>query len=110
MRRVRAFHLSLLALPFVLALATGCVVNPPPRTETRTVYVVRQPPKPRVEAMSKAPGHNHVWVEGHYRWHRNDYVWVPGHWEKIPKGRKHRVAGHWAHDRAGWYWVDGYWR
>ena len=66
----------MLAASAVALLMTGCVV-------ARPVVVRRPPPAPpvRVEVAPVAPSPAHVWISGHWAWHRNDYVWVAGDWE-----------------------------
>jgi len=60
----------------IALLLAGCVAATP-------VVVKRPPPPPppRGEIAPVAPSPAHVWVPGHWAWHRNRYVWLPGHWE-----------------------------
>ncbi len=96
------------ALPAaVVALAlAGCVV-------ARPVVVKSPPPSPplRVEIMPVAPSVAHVWVAGHWAWHRERYVWIPGHWEVPAAPGYVWVPGGWTPGAGGGYvWVDGHWR
>lgn len=102
---------TLSALAAMSLLCSACVatvrpVGPPPRMEV--LYVDREPPPPRVEIISAAPGDDHVWVNGHWVWiaNRRDYEWSPGHWQRVEPG-EHWVAGHWVHEPHGWYFVEG---
>jgi hypothetical protein len=95
------------ALPgTVVALAlAGCVVAQP-------VVVKSPPPSPplRVEIAPVAPSAAHVWVAGHWAWHRERYVWIPGHWE-VPAAPGHVwVPGGWMPRGGGYVWVEGHWR
>ncbi len=54
------------------------------------------PPAPkRVVVKTRRPGHNHVWVGGHYVVRRGRYAWVGGHWTRPPRSRAVWVAGRW---------------
>ena len=91
----------------VSALA-ACAANPRPRAGVE--YVVREPPRERVEVIPRSPGVEYVWVKGHWGWRRNDYEWVPGHWAVPERGFREWVPGRWEHDRGGWFFVEGHWR
>jgi hypothetical protein len=94
------------------AVAAGtlgaCASNPRPRVGVE--YVMREPPRERVEVVSEAPGREYVWVKGHWAWRRNDYEWVPGRWVLPERGYRAWEPGHWDHDRGGWFYVEGHWR
>lgn len=73
-------------------------------------YVDHEPPPARHEPVPAAPGADHVWVGGFWRWEGRAYVWVPGRHVLRPRPRAVWVAGHWARHHRGWYWTEGHWR
>lgn len=93
-------------LVLAAGLSAACVGGPP----VGAAFVSVRPPRAIVEFRSEAPGPDHVWIEGYYRWDGNSYGWVPGHWERVPSGRRHWVPGRWRSYRGQWYWVEGHWR
>jgi len=95
----------ILAASTVALLMTGCVV-------ARPVVVRRTPPAPpvRVEVAPVAPSPAHVWISGHWAWHRNHYVWVPGYWEVPASPGYVWVPGGWTPREGGYVWVEGHWR
>ena len=68
------------------------------------------PPPPPAEAVPPAPSNDHVWVEGHYRWHGRVYVWDRGHYEHRPHHRASWVPAHWEKRGHRRVWVNGHWR
>ena len=74
-------------------------------------YVPVQPENPTVLVVPVAPGPDHIWVQGAWRWNRpaRAYAWNDGYW--APR-RSHNawVDGHWAQTRRGWRYVQGHWR
>ena len=95
----------LLAVSLIALLMAGCVVARP--------VVVRRPPPPppvRVEIAPVAPTPAHVWIPGHWAWHREHYVWVPGHWEVPASPGYVWVPGGWMPREGGYVWVEGHWR
>lgn len=95
---------ALAASAVALALA-GCVVARP--------VVVRRPPPPppiRAEIAPVAPTGAHVWLPGHWAWHREHYVWIPGSWA-VPASPGYVWApGGWVARGEGYVWVEGHWR
>ena len=93
-----------LAVAVTLALG-GCVAATP-------VVVKRPPPPPptRAEIAPVAPTRAHVWVPGHWTWHRDHYVWVPGRWEVPASPGYIWVPGGWSPRADGYVWVEGHWR
>ncbi|KAA3610514.1 MAG: hypothetical protein D8M58_06710 [Calditrichaeota bacterium] len=74
------------------------------------IIVTKKPNKPKVLVVkTKQPGSNYVWINGHWKVHKNKYVWKKGHWVKA---RKHHVwiPGHWKEVRKGWKWIPGHWK
>jgi len=63
-----------------------------------------------VEVAPVAPSPAHVWISGHWAWHRNHYVWVPGYWEVPASPGYVWVPGHWAPRGPGFVWIEGRWR
>lgn len=106
-------RLTLAAAALALACA-GCaprrvvVVERPEPVAAEEVVVVEQPPVERVEVIEVAPA-GHVWVKGHWRWHRGGWVWEPGHWERERLGFVWE-PGHWERRPRGWLWIEGHWR
>jgi hypothetical protein len=92
------------ACAIALALA-GCVVAQP--------VVVRRPPPPppiRAEIAPVAPTRAHVWIPGHWAWHRAHYVWIPGYWAVPASPGYVWVPGGWVAHGEGYVWVEGRWR
>ena len=86
----------------------ACYANSRPRVGVE--YVMRGPPRERVEVIPASPGREYVWVTGHWGWRRNDYEWIAGHWVVPERGFREWVPGRWEHDRAGWFYIEGRWR
>ena len=101
--RWRAWRAALPASVIALALA-GCVAQP--------VVLKRPPPRPpaRAEIAPLPPTPAHVWIAGHWAWHRERYVWIPGHWEVPVAPGYVWVPGGWMPRGDGFVWVDGHWR
>jgi hypothetical protein len=89
----------LAACLLVAVSCAGCAMDP-------VVHVA--PPPDRAEIAGAAPGPDHVWVHGNWRWDGRAYAWNPGRWEA---GRSDAiwVQGHWRSISGGWVWVDGRW-
>jgi hypothetical protein len=91
---------------------TGCMGQAHAQTVTVVEEVVPMPPpEPRVEVVTVAPSHRHVWTRGYWHWHAGRYHWVPGRYVVRVHGRTwvhHRYYYH-AHTRR-WVHVRGYWR
>lgn len=98
-------------VPFTVLLLLSCAA--PALVSTgcgpRVVYVVEEPPPPRLETPPMRPHPRAVWVPGRWRWTRHGYHWLPGHWENRPKGHAW-VEGHWERTPRGWRWIPGHWR
>jgi hypothetical protein len=103
---------SVKARLFMMALALGtstaCYRNARPRGDVE--YVVREPPRERVEVVGRSPGSDYVWVKGHWAWRRNDYEWIPGRWAIPERGFREWEPGRWQHERSGWFYIEGRWR
>jgi hypothetical protein len=66
------------------------------------------PPAPRFERVPP-PRAGHVWVPGHWQYHRDAYGWRQGYWE--PARRDHVYApGRWVRADGGWRWVEPNWK
>jgi hypothetical protein len=73
------------------------------------VMAIPQPPPRRSEAVPPRPGPGHFWIDGHWRWERNQHVWVSGHWERERQGERW-TAAQWKLEPGGrWTFVEGYW-
>jgi len=105
MRRITTLILAVTAVG-ALAFLTACPPPPPPGV----VYIRTRPPAATVEVVTIAPGPEFVWIRGYHRWDGAAYVWVPGRWERRPRAGVVWVEGHWRHHRNGWYWIEGHWR
>ena len=110
---MRAPNLSLVVvLAAASFLTTGCAserATAQPRT-THVVVVKKAPPALRKEVRPHRPSRRHVWVAGHWGWHRGRHVWVKGHWAKPPHRRAVWVPAHWRRHADGWVFVAGHWR
>jgi hypothetical protein len=73
------------------------------------VDVPRPPPEPHEETAPPAPGIEHFWVAGHWRWDNGDYVWAAGHWEAMRPGY-YWVPAQWVAVGADWRYVPGQWQ
>jgi hypothetical protein len=100
-----------------LALAAALLLGVPacgggynPEVGVGVAYVDRGPPRNRYEIRGNRPGHDMMWISGHWRWTGRDYDWVPGRWSAIHPGSRSWSPGRWRHNRNGWYWQDGRWR
>ncbi len=73
--------------------------------------VTTAPPAPKVEKKPTAPGADHIWVSGHWKWDpgAKTHVWVPGHWEKH-KVHHTWVHAHWVFYGGKYHFIPGYWR
>lgn len=70
---------------------------------------IPQPPPRRREAVPPRPGPGHFWIDGHWRWDRNQHVWVSGRWERERRGERWTGAN-WKLEPGGrWTFVEGYW-
>ena len=102
----------------VVLISVGCVVQPPPPVADVppgpeiVVPSYPAPPPPQAEVIIAQPSPAHVWIAGHWTWHRGRraYVWAPGHWA-VPPGPRHAwVPGRWAARPGGYVWIEGHWR
>jgi hypothetical protein len=82
-----------------------------PVQERRTIVVERpiDPPSPRVEVRTQAPGPDHVYLEGYYDFNGSDWVWVPGRWERPARSDARWVPGRWVKVAGGYTWEPGHW-
>ena len=76
----------------------------------KTVIVTRRPPALRIEVRTRRPSRRHVWIDGHWRFHRGRYVWVRGRWVHRPNRGAVYVRTTWVRKGGGWMRVGGYWR
>jgi hypothetical protein len=114
-------NVKALALPLLLTVLSGCVVETPrahvavaPPAPTAVVeappaaVIVREaPPAPVVEEVPP-PRPGYVWVIGHWRWNGERHVWVRGHWEGARVGY-HYVQPHWDNIGGAWRFSAGVW-
>ena len=84
---------------FILVLAAGCVVSRP----------AFAPPPLKREIRPLSPGHNYVWIQGHWKWNGNRYTWISGPYVKKRPGMNW-VSGHWVKRGRHWVWIKGHWR
>jgi hypothetical protein len=73
------------------------------------VHVAVGPPPPRVEVRSVAPSPHHVWLAGHWAWHRRRHVWVPGFWAVPPAAGYVWVEPRWVPEGSQWVYYEGQW-
>jgi hypothetical protein len=110
MVKITAARLTFVAMAF--AACTSCASGSRgggPIEGLSIVFLVKEPPRERVEEVPVSPGREYVWVKGHWSRDRDDYAWTPGHYERVPEGRREWVPGHWDHESRGWFWVEGRW-
>jgi hypothetical protein len=76
------------------------------------VVVVGQPPAPRVEVVTTAPGPDYFWIAGRWNWDGGRWVWLNGHYERHPHFHPGGgwEQGHWEHRGGNSVWVEGRWR
>ena len=91
--------------------ASACAVYVrPPVPPPGAVFIVREPPPLRREAIVVRPGRTYIWVEGYWVWRQPEFVWVPGRWALPPTGARKWQPGRWHHEPRGWFWIEGYWK
>lgn len=83
-------------------------IAPQPYGSAATVIAV-PPPVPRAEAIPAAPGPNHVWISGFWRWSNGRHAWAPGHWEPTRSGF-FWAPGHWVRHGSNWTFSGGFWQ
>ena len=71
-------------------------------------YAPRAPPPVHVEVRGAAPGPNHFWAPGYYRWTGRDHVWVGGSWVPNRTGFEY-VGPRWYADGPRWRYTRAYW-
>lgn len=74
---------------FASAMAMICFFAPT-LVNGQVVVVTRPVPPAKVIAVRPAaPGPNHLWVDGYWRWNdrQNRYLWVDGYWAPRKKNR-----------------------
>src|SRR5580698_1956795 len=59
------------------------------------------PPAPEADPQGSAPGPDHVWVAGTWRFLGGHYVWNRGRWE-TPRSGYSLVPGRWAEENGRW--------
>lgn len=74
------------------------------------VVVRRRPPALRIEVRTPRPSRRHVWIGGHWKYHRGGFVWVRGHWVVRPHRAVAYVKPTWIRRNGGWVMVGGHWR
>jgi hypothetical protein len=76
------------------------------------VIIVGQPPAPRVEVISQAPGPDYFWIGGRWNYSGSRWVWLNGHFDRHPHFHPGGgwEAGHWEHRGGNSVWHEGHWR
>ena len=94
-----------------LALILGFLFSMYQMAEAQVIVKVKPVRSAKRVVKVKAPGRNHVWIAGHWKWRPalKKYVWVGGRWVKSRKNKVY-VAGHWRKVPGGHMWVPGQWR
>ena len=94
----------------VITLTILILSNFQSRAFGQVVVRVKPAPKKVVVVKPVRKRKNHIWVNGHWKWHRrsNTYVWVEGHWLKKTRGYAY-VPGRWEQVRGGYKWIPGHW-
>jgi hypothetical protein len=119
----------LLIIGTLLVSLSACTTTVRERVVVRTPVVqmdARPMPAPVREEISRQPGPDYAWVQGHWAWRGDAWAWQAGHWrvgparpmptliveEYIapPSPAHYWVAGHWVWRDNDWAWVRGHWR
>ena len=74
------------------------------------LVVRRRPPALRVEVRTPRPSRRHVWIGGHWKYHRGHFAWVSGRWVVRPNRAVAYVKPTWIRRNGGWVLVGGHWR
>lgn len=100
--------------PLIRLTAPLALTNPPSggkttRPWTSSIVVEQQPPQPKLELQTEAPGPDYTWVSGYWMWRDRGWVWQSGYWLKKPAPNAKWVNGYWNRHARGWIWVQGQW-
>jgi hypothetical protein len=72
------------------------------------VVIQTQPPAPRLEVVTQAPGPGYIWIRGHWAWHRERWEWSSGRWDHVAQPGAAWIPGQWMQRRNGWVWIEGH--
>ena len=77
--------------------------------EEETTYIATAPPRtvdtgPNIDA----PGDDHTWIPGNWRYQETRYVWSPGYWTPL-RPNWTWVPSRYVWSPLGYVYVDGYW-
>jgi len=82
----------------------------PKRVWTSSIIVEKAPPAPKLELVPKSPGHDFIWIRGHWSWKTGAWTWEEGYWSQRPGPDIQWMDGEWARHGKGWIWIPGHWR
>ncbi|MEO6024221.1 MAG: hypothetical protein ABIP64_14125 [Burkholderiales bacterium] len=107
--------ISLLLVSLMVVALSGCVTERVIVRESAPTAAYADaseaPPATVVEEIvTVRPSPVHVWIGGHWGWHRHAYHWAPGYWVRPPRYGAAWAPGAWMGFRGGWRWRPGYWR
>ena len=87
------------------------VIKKTPGADVQVHVVKKRPNRPKIKTKQPAaPGLDHIWVSGQWRWNprSGNYVWDRGQWIVKRPGFRY-VPGKWKKVPGGFYWVQGDW-
>ena len=90
-----------------LLVAPACLVREIEEVPPNAEIVEGVPPPLRLEVIPVAPSAGHLWIPGHWAWHRA-WIWEPGRYEQRRLGYAW-YHGRWIRHRHGWVWIEGRW-
>lgn len=74
-----------------------------------SVFIGREPPRPRHERRGRVPGPGYMWVDGYWAPHGRKYRWVSGRWERPPYEGARWTPARYEHEQRGWQLREGHW-
>jgi WXXGXW repeat (2 copies) len=76
------------------------------------VVYVGQPPPPRVEVITQAPGPDYFWIGGRWNYVNSRWVWINGRYDRHPHFHPGGgwEAGRWETRGNNSVWHEGHWR
>lgn len=93
-----------------LKILIGILIFTLTTSSCRTTYIKDRPLDVEV-VRPPSPGHNYVWLNHNWIYHRGDKVYTRqgGNWAK-PKANRTYRQGYWKSNKKGNRWVSGRWK